>query len=73
MPHRDAVERHAPRRARRRPFGDLSLPDRFQRREAIPRDAIDAYAQELRDTGQVHEVEARYGELKTALRRLLSR
>ena len=51
--------------------GDDSLPDRFERREAIPRDAIDAYAQELRDSGQVHEVEARYADLKSALRRLL--
>lgn len=51
--------------------GEASLPDRFTRREAIPREAIEAYAQESRAGGRVHEVEARYGDLKNALRRLL--
>ena len=51
--------------------GDASLPDRFTRREAIPREAIEAYAEESRAGGHVHEVEARYGDLKSALRRLL--
>ena len=50
--------------------GDPSVPDRFARTGPIPRDEIEAYAQDLRDTGKVHEIEARYGDLKTALRRL---
>jgi predicted nucleotidyltransferase len=50
--------------------GDPSLPDRFERTGPIPRETLEEYAQGLRDTGQVHEVEARYGELKAALRRL---
>lgn len=52
--------------------GDPSLPDRFARAGPIPRDQLEAYAQELRDTGAVHEVEARYGDLKALLRRLRS-
>jgi len=32
--------------------------------------ACETYAAKLRETGLVDEVEARYGELKTALRRL---
>lgn len=51
--------------------GDAALPDRFVRTGPIPRDEVDAYAQELRDSGRVHEVEARYGDLKATLRRLL--
>jgi hypothetical protein len=51
-------------------LGELDLPDRFTRRGQIPRDEVEAYAAELRETGLVDEVEARYGELKTALRRL---
>lgn len=50
--------------------GDASLPDRFVRTGPIPREEIEAYARDLRDTGKVHEVEALYGDLKTALRRL---
>jgi predicted nucleotidyltransferase len=50
--------------------GDPSLPDRFERRGPIAREALEAYAQDLRDSGRVHEVEARYGELKATLRRL---
>ena len=53
--------------------GDPSLRDRFPRTGPIPASGLEAYAQELRDAGRVHEVEARYGELKTALRRLLGR
>jgi len=52
--------------------GDASLPDRFARRGPIPREAIEAYAEELRAGGHVHEVEARYGDLKSTLRRLLA-
>jgi predicted nucleotidyltransferase len=51
--------------------GDGTLPDRFTRTGPIDRDELEAYAQEQRDAGAVHEVEARYGDLKRALRRLL--
>lgn len=50
--------------------GEASLPEQFARIGPIPRGELEAYAQELRDTVAVHEVEARYGELKSALRRL---
>ncbi len=50
--------------------GDPSLPDRFTRIGPIPREEIEAYARDLRDTGKVHEVEARYADLKATLRRL---
>jgi hypothetical protein len=50
--------------------GELDLPDRFTRRGQILRDEVETYAAELRETGLVDEVEALYGELKTALRRL---
>lgn len=51
--------------------GDPSLADRFPRQGPIPRDELEAYAADLRETGAVHEVEARYGDLKATLRRLL--
>jgi predicted nucleotidyltransferase len=51
--------------------GDPALPDRFERRDPIPRGVLEDYARDLRETGKVHEVEARYGELKSTLRRLL--
>ena len=51
--------------------GEPSLPDRFARRGPIPSDEVDAYVAELRESGKVHEVEARYGDLKVTLRRLV--
>ncbi len=51
--------------------GAASLPERFTRQEAIPQEAIEAYAEELRAGGYVPEVEARYSDLKSTLRRLL--
>ena len=51
-------------------LGEVDLADRFSRTGQIPRDELEAYAAELRETGAVDEVEARYGELKAALRRL---
>jgi len=52
--------------------GNTSVPTRFPPLEPIPRDVLEAYAQELRDKGLVPEVETRYGELRDALRRAIS-
>ncbi|MBA3365280.1 MAG: hypothetical protein H0U03_05775 [Actinobacteria bacterium] len=48
--------------------GDPSIAARFPPLEPIPRDVLEAYAQQLRDKGLVPEVETRYGELRDALR-----
>jgi hypothetical protein len=53
--------------------GDPSIAQRFPPLEPIPPDVLEAYAQELRDKGMVPDVETRYGELRTALRRAMSR
>jgi glutamine synthetase len=52
--------------------GDLSVPERFPPLEPIPHDVLEAYAQELRDKGLVPEVELRWGDLRSALRRAMS-
>jgi predicted nucleotidyltransferase len=51
--------------------GEPSLPERFSRSGPLPRAAVDSYAQERRERSEMHEVEARYGELMRTLRRLL--
>jgi hypothetical protein len=51
--------------------GESSLPERFLRSGPLPRHVVDSYARERRDSGEMHEVEARYGELMQTLRRLL--
>jgi hypothetical protein len=48
--------------------GDPRIAKRFTPLEPIPPDVLEAYAQELRDKGLVPDVEARYGELKAAIR-----
>lgn len=48
--------------------GDPSIAARFPPLEPIPHDVLEAYAQKLRDEGLVPEVEARYGDLKAAIR-----
>jgi hypothetical protein len=52
--------------------GDESVATRFPPLEPIPNDVLEAYAQELRDKGMVPEVETCYGELRCALRRVMS-
>lgn len=51
--------------------GDPALPDRLERRRPIAREELIEYSEDLRATGTMHEVEARYADLKTALRRLV--
>ena len=51
--------------------GDPAIAARFPPLEPIPRDVLEAYAQQLRDKGLVPEVETRYGELRDALRRAM--
>jgi hypothetical protein len=52
--------------------GHPSIAERFPPLEPIPPDVLEAYAQELREQGLVPEVETRYGELRTALRRAMA-
>jgi hypothetical protein len=52
--------------------GDRTVAHRIPPLEPIPRDVLEAYAQELREQGMVPEVETRYGELRTALRRAIA-
>ena len=52
--------------------GDPSVAQRIPPLEPIPRDVLEAYAQELREKGMVPEVETRDGELRTALRRAIA-
>ncbi len=51
--------------------GNPSIAARFPPLEPIPRDVLEAYAQQLRDKGLVPEVETRYGDLRDALRRAM--
>jgi hypothetical protein len=53
--------------------GDQSLIDRFPRTPPIAPETLEAYAQGLRDELKIHEVELKYGEMKTAIRRVLCR
>jgi hypothetical protein len=52
--------------------GDESVATRFPPLEPIPDDVLEAYVQHLRDQGMVPEVETCYGELRRALRRVMS-
>jgi hypothetical protein len=53
--------------------GDESVATRFPPLEPVPGDVLEAYAQELRAKGMVPEVEIHYGELRRALRQVMSR
>jgi hypothetical protein len=53
-------------------IGDSSVATRFPPIEPIPDDVLEAYAQELRETGMVPEVETCFGELRRALRRAIA-
>jgi hypothetical protein len=52
--------------------GDDEAADRYERLEPIPDDALEEYAQKLREEGLVPEVEMRYGDLMRAIRTMLA-
>ncbi|HVM56583.1 MAG TPA: hypothetical protein VMT74_03895 [Gaiellaceae bacterium] len=51
--------------------GDESLPEDFERTAPLTREAVDAYAADLRARGEISDVEAAYGDLIALLRREL--
>ena len=53
-------------------MGDESLIERFPRIPPIPDDALQEYAEQIRSDGLVPDVETKYGEMKTAVRRALA-
>ena len=52
-------------------LGEQNLPDAFERKPALTRDEVDAYAAELREQDALSAIERAYGDLITHLRREL--